>query len=222
MRMRIGASRSECARGLADNAFLAYASDMSFTLAERIKQIRIMHGLDQTMFGEKLGASQSTVTRWEKGAQPKPDALRRIAELGGTTVDDLLGVPTGPIVEGYEVRWVPMIGLAPASSWREAIAMPMGEVPVRADRAGRNAFAVEVKGDSMDKILPEGGWAIVDPDRTGLYDNGVYLVSNGDHDVTLKRYKSNPARLEPVSHNPEHSLNVIGRIVAYGNNEGLH
>lgn len=220
----------ECARGLGGVALFDYEPAMTYSLAERIKQIRVMHGLDQTQFGEKLQTSQSTVARWERGAQPKPEALRRIAELGATTVDELLGIPTGPVVEGYEVRWLPLIGLAPAGSWREAIAMPMGEVPVRADRAGRNAFAVEVKGDSMDKVLPEGGWAIVDPDRTGLYDNGVYLVSNDEHDVTLKRYKSNPARLEPVSHNPEHevtiierkAINVIGRIVAYGNNEGLN
>ena len=203
---------------------------MPNSLADRIKQIRILKGLDQTQFGELLEVSQSTVARWERGAQPRPEALRQIASLANTSVDQLLGLARHDVVvEGYEVRWVPLIGLAPASSWREAITMPMGEVSVRADKAGRKAFAVEVKGDSMDKLLPEGGWAVVDPDQTNLWDNRVYLVTNAEHDATMKRYKSNPARLEPVSHNPEHetlpinaqSIQVIGRVVAYGHDEGL-
>lgn len=127
------------------------------------------------------------------------------------------------------IRWVPLIGLAPAGSWREAILMPMGEVPVRSSVAGKRAFAVEVDGDSMNQILRDGGWAVIDPDQTYLYDSRVYLVSNADHDATLKRYRSNPARFEPVSDNPEHEtiyvvgelIRVVGRVVSYGNDDGL-
>jgi repressor LexA len=207
-----------------------YIAGMLTTLGERIKQVRLLRGIDQTQFGELVGATQSTVARWERGSQPKPDALRKIADLANMSVDTLLGVtPPTVEVEGHEVRWVPLIGLAPASSWRDAVEMPMGEVPVKASKAGRRAFGVEIKGDSMDKLLAEGGWAIVDPDQTNLYDNKVYLVANLEHEVTLKRYKSNPARLEPMSHNPEHEvmmivphkINVLGRIVAYGNDDGL-
>jgi len=203
---------------------------MAATLSERIKQTRQSLGLDQGEFGALIGVSQSTVNRWEKGAQPRPEALRAIAAAANRSVDELIGIqPASTEVEGYGVRWVPLIGLAPASSWREAIAMPMGEVSVRADKTGRNSFAVEIKGDSMDKLLPEGGWAVVDPDQTNLYDNRVYLVSNDDYETTLKRYKSNPARLEPCSHNPEHetfmivphAVKVLGRVVAYGHDEGL-
>lgn len=228
--MRIDRSSALCAGGLAWADIPAYALRMASTLAERIKQTRILMGLDQTQFGELAGVSQSTVNRWEKGAQPKPEALRKLAEIANRTVDEMIGVQEPPIViEGYDVRWVPLVGLASASSWREAIAMPMGEVSVRADKAGRNAFAVEIKGDSMDKLLPEGGWAIVDPDQVSLYDNRVYLVSNLEHESTLKRYRSNPARLEPCSNNPEHetivitpsAVHVVGRVVAYGNDDGL-
>lgn len=203
---------------------------MAQTLADRVKQIRLSKGLDQTEFGDLLEVSQSTVTRWERGAQPKPDALSKIADLAGISVDQLLGVTAKePQIEGYEVRWVPLIGMAPASSWREAISMPMGEVSVRADKAGRKAFAVEIKGDSMDKLLPEGGWAVVDPDQINFYDNRVYLVTNHEHEATVKRYRSNPARLEPCSHNPDHEtlmiapgmVRIVGRVVAYGHDDGL-
>lgn len=230
MRIRIEGSSALCADGFARTHISDYALRMAETLAERIKKTRLSLGMDQAQFGVLTGVSQSTVNRWEGGAQPKPAALRAIAAAANRTVDEMLGIQ-GPatVVEGYEVRWVPLIGLAPASSWREAIALPMGEVSVRADKAGRSAFAVEIKGDSMDKLLPEGGWAVVDPDQTNLYDNRVYLVCNGEYEATVKRYKSNPARLEPCSYNPEHetfmiaphAVNVVGRVVAYGHDEGL-
>ncbi|MDR2858428.1 MAG: XRE family transcriptional regulator [Novosphingobium sp.] len=202
---------------------------MAGALSERIRAIRHSKGLDQTQFGEALGVGQSTVARWEKGAQPKPEMLRRMADFVGWAVDDLLGLTDpGSAIAGREVRWVPLIGLAPAGSWREAVALPMGQVTVRADKAGKKAFAVEISGDSMDKLLPEGGWAVIDPDQTDLYENRVYLVINADYDATVKRFRSNPARLEPVSHNPAHEtipitgqISVIGRVVAYGNDEGL-
>ena len=60
-------------------------------------------------------------------------------------------------------------------------------------------------------------------------DNLAKLIQNGDGEATIKRYRDNPARFEPDSFNPdhkaihvgEHQIVVIGRIVAWGNDEGL-
>lgn len=230
MRIRISGSSDICASEFGFDDLPSYAQRMATNLAERIAQLRSLRRLDQKQFAEALGVSQGTVSRWEKGAKPKPEMLQAIANFAGIPVDTLLGVAPPPIeVEAHEVRWVPLIGFGPASSWREAITMPMGDVAVKASKAGRRAFAVEIKGDSMDKLLPEGGWAVVDPDQTNFYDNKVYLVANDEHEVTVKRYKGNPARLEPMSHNPSHEtlmivphkVNVIGRIVAHGGDDGL-
>lgn len=57
----------------------------------------------------------------------------------------------------------------------------------------------------------------------------VYLVMNGDGEATIKRYREGPARFEPDSNNPEHKtvhlgghhITVIGRVVAYGGDQGL-
>lgn len=127
------------------------------------------------------------------------------------------------------VQWVPVIGLASAGAWQEAVQTPMGDRPILARSAGRSAFGVEIRGDSMDRLLPEGGWAIVDPDQTSLYAGRVYLIENEHHESTVKRYLGDPARFEPVSNNPAHKLleldqtpfRVIGRVVAYGFDDGL-
>ena len=62
-------------------------------LSDRIRKIRISKAMNQAEFGEALGVSQGTVSRWEKarGAQvPDKDALKNIARLAGISVDDLI------------------------------------------------------------------------------------------------------------------------------------
>jgi SOS-response transcriptional repressor LexA len=188
-----------------------------------MKQRMIDTGITQTQLREAIGiTSQSAVSNILNGK-------RHIKHDERIAIERALAKKTSEPDPEQSVRWVPLIGLAPAGSWREAVSMPMGQVPVIASRTGRRAFAVEVDGDSMNLILPEGGWAVVDPDQTHLYDKRVYLVTNAEHEATLKRYRSNPARLEPVSDNELHSViylagenfQVVGRIVSYGNDQGL-
>lgn len=161
--------------------------------------------------------SQSAMSNVFKGK-------RRLTIQEADTIMRFLNIEDTP-----SVQWVPVIGLASAGNWNEAVLMASGEVSIPLRKAGKRAFAVEIVGDSMNKLLPEGGWAVVDPDQTDLYSGRVYLVQNGDDDVTIKRYASDPARLEPVSTNELHKpialtglpYRVIGRVVAYGNDDGL-
>lgn len=130
---------------------------------------------------------------------------------------------------GGNIVWVPVIGIAAAGCWREAIEVPAYLVP-QLKRPGYNqAFAVQVDGDSMDQILPERSYAVIDPDQKRLLDKRVYLIQNGNNETTIKRYRSDPARFEPVSSNPdhnvihmgEHEISVIGRVVSFTSDEGL-
>lgn len=63
-------------------------------VGKRIFAIRKSMGLTMKEFGELMGdpaASDSIVSRWEKGVSiPNNERLKRIAELGGITTDDLL------------------------------------------------------------------------------------------------------------------------------------
>lgn len=112
--------------------------------------------------------------------------------------------------EESNVIYVPIIGLTNAGNWREAIEMPIGHTPVLRGVAGRRAFAVEVRGDSMDLLIEDGGYVVIDPDKTTLYDGSIYLIANGDEETTLKKYQANPARFCPMSSNPEHADLIVG------------
>ena len=146
---------------------------------------------------------------------------RRVQLEEAARIYDYLGLIP---VEHESVRTVPVIGLTNAGYWREAIEMPIGRMMVPANIAGPRSFAVEVKGDSMDLLIEDGGWIVVDPDDKVLSPGKSYLLQNGSHEVTVKRYQKTPARFEPVSSNPEHQPFlasdydpiILGRVVWKG------
>lgn len=204
--------------------------------ADRLRQARIKAGFSSAAEAcEAFGWKEPGYRHHENGTRSFGiPAAERYGRAFKVRPQWLLGMDDQPAIgpapiKGHEIRWVPLIGRAPAGDWREAIELPIGEVAVSAKKAGRNAFAVEIDGDSMNMILPEGGWAVVDPDQRHFFDGRVYLVMNGEHEATLKRYRGDPARLVPVSTNPDHkeihltgeAIHIVGRVVAYGNDQGL-
>ena len=158
--------------------------------------------LNQTQMAKVLRLpSQSAFSNLIKG-------IRGLKAHEKAELDSYLGLD-----EESSVIQVPIIGLTNAGNWREAIEMPLGYTPELRGVVGRRAFAVEVKGDSMDMLIEEGGYVVIDPDRTTLYDGSIYLIANGEEETTLKRYRSNPARFCPMSSNPEHKDMMVGELL---------
>lgn len=89
------------------------------------------------------------------------------------------------------------------------------------------AFYLRVKGESMNRVLPNGSYALVCP-TAEVVDGSVYAVSVGSSDATVKRVRklNNGIALEPDSNDPTYkpqvfdygdgereTLSVIGRVV---------
>lgn len=81
----------------AENAFShlpwstdAYMHGRMVNLAQKIVRLLDRLGLTQLQAAEKIGVNQSTVNRWTKGADIKPENLIALATLAGQTVDDFL------------------------------------------------------------------------------------------------------------------------------------
>lgn len=92
-----------------------------------------------------------------------------------------------------------------------------------------NAFFLEVVGDSMSRIIPEGAWALLTPKKEAQ-EREVVAVTIDSHEITLKRFfkTTSGILLEPESHNPEHKsqfydctrgecdeIHIIGKLVWY-------
>ena len=143
-------------------------------------------------------------------------AKRRVEAEEAKRAYDFLGIER-PVT----TQMVPIIGITSAGKWREAVQVPLGKLPIPVGMASEDAFALEISGDSMDVLIPDGGYVIVDPRDKELRDGKCYLIQNEDTEATVKRYRRTPARFEPVSRNPEHkgwaaaevNFIVLGRVV---------
>lgn len=116
---------------------------------------------------------------------------------------------------------VPVIGIAGAGRWREAVELPLGHMPVPARLSGPGVFGIAVIGDSMDLLIEDGGLILVDARQKELAPGGVFLIANSTGEATVKRYRRDPARFEPCSTNPAHQpfmvsdddFSVLGKVV---------
>lgn len=179
---------------------------MSITTGLRVRDLRLKKGMTQDDLAERAGTTKATISKIERSTMKMSvDWMERLAKALGVSaveliVDDAQRAPS--------VRQIPVVGHIAAGNWREAIEDPIGWTV--APDAGRNAFALVPTGDSMNLVIPEGAYVVVDPDDAALRDGRLYAVMNGDGETTVKMYRAEPARLVPRSSNPEHQEFLLG------------
>lgn len=91
------------------------------------------------------------------------------------------------------------------------------EIPV-ADLPSGNWIALQIEGDSMNRVAPPGSVIIVNTNDTRLIPEKYYVFGYDNGEATFKRFRPDPDRLVPFSTNPDHEsvypedgLKVVGR-----------
>lgn len=124
-------------------------------LGHRIRGLRKQKGLTQQEFAARLGVTQPTVHRWEKGAFTPDDKMLEV-------LSDLAGVPTAVFRYG-EIRvgrrMIPVSGHVGAGGEVLAVNDPSAggaeEVEAPPD-SGLYMVAVKVRGDAMLPVYADG------------------------------------------------------------------
>ena len=181
-------------------------SKLSEAIPNRVRALRQERGWSLAELAERSGTTASQIMKLEKSMRRLDfDWVERLAQAFGITDRELLSDGAAPPAG---VRMVPLVGAIAAGNWREAIAHADGTVA--AVNASENAFALRASGNSMDLLVPDGGYVIVEPDLSDLRDGKVYAVMNAEGESTVKRYRNDPARLEPCSTDASHRLTARG------------
>ncbi|GAK33272.1 hypothetical protein JCM17846_18300 [Iodidimonas nitroreducens] len=181
-----------------------------------IKQIRAAkrdQNLTDQQIGDMVGLPRYTITKILNGRR------RVLAEEADEFVKKLGLISQGQASDPSPIRRIPIAGAIAAGNWREALEDPQGHM--YCDVGGPNTFGLRVAGDSMDMVVEDGGYIAVDPDDTDLITGRIYAVMNGSSETTFKKYREDPARLEPLSSNPRHKpirigsedFRIIGRVI---------
>lgn len=186
------------------------------TLAHRITQARTAAGLAKVDLARRVGCSASAVTQWESGAtrELRAASLLAIAQSTGVRAE-WLETGRGPMVAGDHEPNVtdgpPLRGRVPLISWTTAGTWADIEDPhppgngdewiSTTARVGPNAFALRVRGDSMEPKIPDGAIVIIDPARAWAHGSIVLAKRTADQQATLKQlwYDGAEPKLRPLN-----------------------
>jgi SOS-response transcriptional repressor LexA len=154
---------------------------------------------------KEVEINKNTLTSHCNGNRPlSRKAAERYAKAFGVSAGWLLfddqeeaqgdiEIPVLSIVNAGALRDQPGVSGHDVESWVKVSDLPKGDW-----------VGLEVEGDSMDRIAPNGSIILVNRADTRLIDGRFYVFSLGCGAATFKRWRRDPERLQPYSTNPDH------------------
>lgn len=195
-------------------------------IRENIMRLRHIKGLTQDELAHIAGVSRGAVSQWEGGiSEPRMSALQKIADYYGlnksnliedngldVTVSELLGEQqTSSNLKKLKVTstgraTVPLVTLGKVHAGAltdEMEAESIVEVPMSVHKHHKDAFALLVEGDCMDKLIPDGAVVLVDPYATPI-SGSIVVVETQDYQAIMRKWlRGNTALiLTACSHKP--------------------
>lgn len=184
-------------------------------IGNNIKALRVHKGLSQEQFAEIADVSQTAVSAWECDASsPRPSSVQRIIDaIPGITFDDIMGeengfarkVLTAPRPKNTALVEVPLFGSISAGKPIEMLDVEdTFPIPDPVHEKHPRAFMLKVQGESMNRVIPNGSYALVDPAYSEAQDGKVYAVCIDNSSATIKRIHklNNGVELRPDSTDP--------------------
>ena len=196
-------------------------------IGNRIALLREMKGWNQSELAREMGVTPQSVQAWEAGKNvPRQQKMKKLADVLGAKVGELMSddviegefervtaarlesnVEQGPpIVSPY--RAIPIVGTAQMGAEGYWYALEEADGTVDAYSRDASAYALRLKGDSMEPAIHSGWVAVIEPDRD--YFPGEYvMVRTTEGESMLKRLLySNEAEVSLLSVNGHTIRNI--------------
>lgn len=183
--------------------------------------------ITQEAVAEVAQCSLTTVNGWiNRNVQPRQANAQNIIDGFGLEYADLYGFNDGLYAKIHGLTEAPAGAIAPTPSKPAFLPLRgkvhagdpqdpdmlegMVELPETVAKNHPNAYFLEVEGDCMNKVYPEGCLILVDPDRMPA-DGSIAAVSIDGTDYVMRRLHrgASSMMLSPESTNPEHKDIVI-------------
>lgn len=191
------------------------------TIGERIRQARKVAGLNQAALAERVGVSQPAVANWESGVHdPRRLMLAKLAEA--------LSTPLEWLAEGARssaerdkgaaaaylrrpLQHTPVISFRDAARLLDAAApdphaVAEDYIPVTA--GSHRVFAIFMSDEAVNLAFPKDTLVVIDYSDRKPADGAFCLAAPMNFPI-LRRWRDNPARLEPYSSDPSHKAIII-------------
>ena len=196
-----------------------------------IRRLREQRGLTQEQLGKMVDVSRSTITQWERGwTTPRMGNVQLLAGALGVSTADIIAdeLPPSNAIKPATAKpaYAPLLGRVHAGEAQEPDVLHDAiPVPYEIIKRHPQGYFLQVDGDCMDNVYPEGCYILIDPEKSPS-NGSIAVVSIDGADYVMRRlYRgANTLILSPDSHNAEyedmvfaatteHTVEVHGTVV---------
>ena len=173
------------------------------SVGTNIRALREMFHLDQTELAEKLGVTRESVNRWETDKMAIRDRhIAKMVEMFGIEPEDIKSdkyglagpfrgavTPPNALTPNPEPKpaYAPLLGRVHAGAAQEPdILDEKIPVPYEVRERHPDAYFLQVEGNCMSKVYPEGCYILIDPSRAPQ-NGSVAVVSIDGSDYVMRR-----------------------------------
>ena len=201
-------------------------------LAENIRRFRTDADLTQAKLADLVGVTRATVTQWETGwSQPRMGAVEKLSEVLGVSMSELVDdsnikrVPGAITPTEPRKAYLPLLGKVHAGDAQEPQVFDERiSLPYEVWERHRDGYFLQVEGQCMSKIYPEGSYILIDPMQRPT-NGSIAVVSIDGADYVMRRlYKgSSVLVLSPdsweagyediVIAGDDHTVEFVGSVV---------
>ena len=185
------------------------------TTGDKIKTLRIQHGMTQEELGEKVGVKKSAIYKYENGivVNLKRSTIEKLAKVLEVSPSWLIGIEddTGSIPPSFqpipELSTVPVVGRIACGT--PILAEQNIECEVCVPSRWRASFALVCKGNSMEPKIHDGDLVAIR--KQPEVENGEVAAVRIGEEATLKRVFRHENMLELRAENPSFpSIILVG------------
>nr|DAX29329.1 MAG TPA: helix-turn-helix domain protein [Caudoviricetes sp.] len=199
----------------------------------QIAEARKLRNITQAELAEKMRTTQQTIQRYETNqVNIRMDKMIEMSEILNVSLAYLLGMSSKPeLSEASDMVPVPLLDSIAAGTSIEMIDVDKTyDIPAEIHNKYPQAFLLKVADDSMNRVLPNGCYALINPRREATEPMKAYAVCVNGFNATIQRVKplSNGYELIPDSIDPTfrsqifdfneigtQSVSIIGEVVWY-------
>lgn len=199
----------------------------------QIAEARKLRNITQAELAEKMKTTQQTIQRYETNqVNIRMDKMIEMSEILNVSLAYLLGMSSKPeLSEASDMVPVPLLDSIAAGTSIEMIDVDKTyDIPAEIHNKYPQAFLLKVADDSMNRVLPNGCYALINPCREATEPMKAYAVCVNGFNATIQRVKplSNGYELIPDSIDPTfrsqifdfneigtQSVSIIGEVVWY-------
>ena len=210
-------------------------------MAKNIKRYMDLYNIDRKELASIAGVAYSTLSDWlNANKYPRIDKIEKMSNYFGVSKANLVEEynPTNDIINnhtGYKMFPVSVsAGRLENVDGIDSYDMVTIADEIMGKYAGRkDVIILKVNGDSMNKIIPDGAYIVVDTNKTAvtdISDRDIIVFANGGEGYSVKRYvndvKNERFLFKPestddtftaieISYENSSDLKLIGKVVKY-------